>query len=158
MRAMHPWPASIVAAFIVFVSFEVGVIAHIAPGFEGPDDEHYYKHGLEYSEQIRQTRRQQALGYHLGFALPAEVPAAYRLRVSLADAQGVPIHGAHLQASLGRPATRRDDCTRTLEPCGDGVYGVALGAAPGVWDVKLTVRVGGDVVVERRRTRVEGRP
>lgn len=158
MRSFHPWPVGLVVVFVVFISFQLGVIAHIAPGFEGPDDEHYYKHGLEYSEQIQQVRRQQSLGYRLGLDLPPRVGPTHLLRVSLADARGVAVQGARLQLDLGRPATRHEDCSRPLLVVSPGVYAVCLAAAPGVWDLKVTARIGRELIVEKRRVIVEATP
>lgn len=154
MPRLHPWPAALIAGFVLFVSFYIGLIVFVSRGFEGPDDDHYYKHGLEYDRQIRQQSRQHDLGWQVTSNLPQSVRGQFPLQVRLADAKGQSLQRAQVQVDVMRPATRKDDRTLRLSRQADGLYAAVLDPGPGVWDVKLTVRSGNDTFVETTRTRV----
>ena len=60
-------------------------------------------------------------------------------RVDLRDAGSRPLPGALVAATIGRPATERDDRTVRLTPLRSGGYGVTTELAPGIWEAQIRV-------------------
>jgi len=65
-------------------------------------------------------------------------------RVDLRDAEARPLPGALVAATIGRPATERDDRTVRLAPLRAGGYGVPTDLAPGIWEAQVRVEATGE--------------
>ncbi|MBM3462859.1 MAG: hypothetical protein FJX76_12220 [Armatimonadetes bacterium] len=154
MKKMQPWPLGIAVLFVLFVTFQIGLIATVSHGFEGPDDVQYYRNGLEFSRQVAQQRRQESLGWRVETNVGAVVPAHFALVVTARDARGGTLPDARVSVEVGRPATRRDDARYGLKPVGEH-FSVPLTLAPGAWELKLTVRAAGETWMRKIRTSVE---
>lgn len=152
MKKLQVWPVALCAVFVLFFCAQAVLITLASSSFEGPDDVHYYRHGLEYDRQMRQARRQVERGWTLSSNLPSSLPAGrgHALRVELRDAEGRPLEGARVEVELRRPATRSEDVALVLRGEGPAYVGTVT-AAPGAWDVRLTARLRGETHVERVR-------
>jgi nitrogen fixation protein FixH len=83
-----------------------------------------YRKGLRYNERIAAAERQANLGWRDEIML---APDGRRLVIILRDAAGSPVRGLALVATLGRPATTRDDVALALDEASPGRYEAAIG-------------------------------
>ena len=100
------WPIGIIATLFLFVCFEIGLVVMASRTFEGPDDVHYYKMGLEYSREVERQKHQRHNGWQL------EILQQVPLRCRMLDRQGHPLSG-EMKVCCKRPATQTQD--QTLE-------------------------------------------
>lgn len=107
-------------------------------GVETPDA---YRKGLEYNTSIAQDERQTALGWRDDTKFTG---TPERLQVMLRDKEDAAVAGKRVLATIGRPATNRQDVTVTLAETAPGLYeAVFPGAVEGTWIVDLSAYDGG---------------
>lgn len=82
-----------------------------------------YRKGLHYNDRIAAAERQDALGWHDEIALALD---GSRLTLSLRGADGAPVTGLQVSASVGRPATTAEDISLPLAETAPGRYEGAL--------------------------------
>ena len=97
---------------IVALSTHAGVVANEP-----------YRKGLKYNERIADSALQDSLGWNGEIAL---APDGRHLVMTLRDAAGLPVRGLALSATLGRPATTREDVALLLGETTPGRYEAAL--------------------------------
>lgn len=130
----QPWPLALAVSFVLFVLFQLALVAAVSAGFEGTDDPAYYEHGLEYGG-THQARGWKVI-CEVGGAVSGK-PLALRLRPL--DERGGALRGARMQVLVARPATRRYDKPVTVTENSPGLYQGSVSLPPGPWDVRVTV-------------------
>ena len=124
----------------VFVAVQFTMVRLATKGFEGPDQVHYYKMGLEYSKDVQR----QTVQRHLGWELRKQ---GQRLR--FVDRNGQPLTG-ELTLVDRRPATRTQDRTRQLAVGSEGCLAPELPGS-GQWVRSYTFRAQGQEWRTRER-------
>lgn len=118
-------------AFFGVIFFANGIFLYYALAtFGGGDTSDPYRKGLNYNETLAEAARQDAQGWRAALAYDR---GAGRLSLSLHDHAGRELAGLHVDATLGRPATDRQDVTVKLKEMLPGVYAAAVQLAPGQW-------------------------
>lgn len=133
-KTFNPWPVGLTVLLTGFITFQLAVVTMATTTFEGLDDVEYYKHGIEYGQEIARQRHQRELGWTIS---PKWVDNT--LYLAVLDADQKPVQKATVRAVVGRPATPRDDHEVTLESVGPGIYSAPLKEQPGRWLVRLEV-------------------
>ena len=87
-----------------------------------------YRKGLKYNERIAAAKRQESLGWMDDVAFSSD---GRRIVISLRDGAGMPVGGLALTATLGRPATARNDVAVTLGETLPGRYEAIVTLAGG---------------------------
>lgn len=116
--------ASMLAFFGVIVVADAIMIYNAVSTFGGVDNKNAYRDGLAYNARIASAARQAGLGWH-DTAEIFKDPA--RVRVTMRDTAGQPLHGLSVEATLGRPATIRADTTLKLVEVAPGVFEAPVG-------------------------------
>jgi nitrogen fixation protein FixH len=133
----------VLIAFLTFfgIIFAVnGVLLHRALSTHGGivANEPYRK-GLEYNRRIEADERQARLGWQTN----ATADATGQVTVEFNDAQGQPVRGLFVSATLGRPASNREDTAIPLFESSPGRYAGSVGALPpGAWLLSVEARQG----------------
>lgn len=82
-----------------------------------------YRKGVKYNEEIAASEKQAELGWKDDIKL---APAGDRLSIDIRDKDGNAVRGLTIKATLGRPATEKDDLSVTLSETSSGVYEAAV--------------------------------
>lgn len=159
-KKFNPWPYGLAAVLIAFCIIQFSLVAVASSGFEGLDDVEYYRHGIEYGEEIDRQERQRDLGWTVAHNLeslqgPSE---AFPLRIALLDSDKKPIMHAKMNVKIGRPATMRDDRKYEFKEVGPGVYAADVSLAQGNWIVDIEVEKSDNLVKVQYRHSVEQGP
>ena len=145
--------AAMVAFFAVIIVADATMIYKALTTFGGVDNANAYRDGLAYNDRIERAKRQSSLGWGDTVTLSDD---ASRLRVSIRAADGKPLAGLRIDATLGRPATVRADMALRLAETAPGVYEapVTTPLAGGTWiaDVRV-IAEGGDPAIPVYETR-----
>lgn len=134
MKTWNPWPTGLFVTLALFVTVQLSVVTMATTTFEGLDDVEYYRHGVEYGQEIARQKMQKELGWKLEPKVTKE-----HLYVAIVDADGKPVTRAKVEATVGRPATLKHDSQFALAEDGPGIYKAPLHLAPGNWRIKLEV-------------------
>lgn len=134
----NPWPTGLLAVFGLFLTVQFCFLGLCRANFEGLDDVEYYRHGIEYGQEIKRRERQAELGWTVEVQ---PIPLAVRV----AGADGAPLQGAKVTVKLERPATIRDDRLLELREGEPGHYSASAVLEAGFWDLEVTVEHGGEV-------------
>lgn len=124
-----------------FVAVQLSVVTLAATSFEGLDDVEYYRHGVEYGQEIARQKMQSELGWNLDSRVENDA-----LYLAIQDADGKPVSRAKVAVTVGRPATVRDDTEHSLSEVGPGIYRAPLQLAPGDWRLRFEVSKGETLV------------
>jgi nitrogen fixation protein FixH len=112
-----------------------------------------YEHGLNYDRERASSAR---LGLRAAFDATSLRPGGATLTFGLLDKAGAPVADASVAVALTRPAGGGDQVRGQARSLGGGRYQAAIGfASPGLWDVRLDVTHGADVVGLVQQVRVE---
>ncbi|UYV12069.1 MAG: FixH family protein [Phycisphaera sp.] len=145
-RGSWRWPVAVVAILCVsLVTCTITVIAATSdPGYAIEDD--YYQRAVDWDQSRQAQAESDALGWS---AEPTIDSSASRLRLTVRDAQGQPVEGAWVRATVFHHARRGLAEDLKLEAEGNGVYSAPL-ARPrqGEWQVRLRVVSGRDTFVQ----------
>lgn len=96
-----------------------------------------YRKGLKYNERIKAFEAQQELGWSDKLVLS---PAGDRLTMEVRDRSGSAVGGLVVKATIGRPATDREDVAVELSETATGHYeGVLPQRAPGAYVASVEV-------------------
>ncbi len=182
VRRFH-WGPALIVGFFAFLSclyagFIVLADGGLAPGlarallpepvddakivsvFPGTVAHDFQKKESLYNAYLAQVERQRARGWevHKGWvgAVRAGAPAVFQVVVR--DRDGRPVAAAEVGGRFLRPSDSRLDAAFTMrETDAPGVYRAELVLpVPGVWDLVLEVRRGGDVHELRASTSIGG--
>jgi nitrogen fixation protein FixH len=140
--------------FFAVVFIANGFFVYFATkSWTGLETEDAYNKGLEYNREIEAAEMQHGLGWAAGLSLVPRGNGLYRLSAEITDAEGAPVFGLEVEATLKRPVQDGMDQSVMLESVGGGAYkeDVAL-PVPGQWDVVIEARglEGEKFVVEKR--------
>lgn len=110
-----------------------GIFAYYALStFAGGDTSDPYGKGLHYNDTLAEAARQDAQDWHAELAYDR---GAGRLSLALRDKGGRELTGLVVEATLGRPATDKQDMAVKLGEMLPGVYAAIMQLAPGQWVV-----------------------
>jgi nitrogen fixation protein FixH len=109
--------------------------------FSGGDASNAYSKGLHYNETVEAAKLQAERGWRTEVAYDDKTG---RLTLKVLDRASTPINGLHVAATLGRPATDKEDRKVALKELGEGVYAATIDLAPGAWVVAIDSRRGGE--------------
>ena len=116
----------------------------------------YYQHALNWDAHRAEVARSAALGWSARWELTARTsaraatPASVRVRVSLSDANGVPLDADEVRVSAFANARAADVQTLTFRQESPGVFGADLSVArPGVWHLECLALRAADRFVQR---------
>jgi nitrogen fixation protein FixH len=137
MKTWNPWPFGLTMTLVLFVIIQLSVVTLATTSFEGLDDVEYYRHGVEYGQEIARQKMQKELGWKLSPKVSEDT-----LYLALQDADGKPVQRAEVVATAGRPATVKDDQTVQLKEVGPGIYEAPLSLQGGAWRIRLEVSKG----------------
>lgn len=100
--------------------------------FSGVTSDRAYVEGLSYNETLAAAEAQKARGWQGTIGLDGG-----GVTLTLTDAQGQPVQGLVLEATLGRPATRAFDRRLPLVEKAPGVYRAEAELPPGLWQAVI---------------------
>lgn len=154
IRGRHVLGAMI-AFFAVIVVADATMIYKALTTFGGVDNSNAYREGLAYNDRISRAKRQASRGWGDAVTL---CNTGTRLRVAMTAADGKPLAGLRVEATLGRPATARADMTLALAEAAPGVYEAPVPAplAEGTWIAGVRAIAGdgdGDLATPDYQTR-----
>ena len=141
VKSWNPWPLGLTLALTLFVIVQLSVVTLATTSFEGLDDVEYYRHGVEYGQEIARQKMQSELGWKLSPKV-----ADQTLYLAITDADGKPVTRAQVEATVGRPATITEDSQFALKEVGPGIYQAPLHLGHGHWRIRLEVRKGETLV------------
>ena len=122
-------------AFFGVIFLVNGIFVYFALAtFGGGDTGDPYRKGLHYNDTLAEAARQSDQGWKEQLVYGAETG---RLTLSLSDKAGQPVSGLHIDATIGRAATDRQDVSVKLGEVQAGNYDAVLHLAPGQWVVQL---------------------
>jgi Predicted integral membrane protein linked to a cation pump len=126
-------------AFFGLVFTVDGIFIYLAATTkDGLVETNYYQKGLHYDDVVQLKKRQAELGWSFDLTPPAKNGP---LEIHLKDAQGKPLSGMRIAASLRRPAEAGFDQDLTLTEVAPGTYRAELTLpVSGLWDLKAQVR------------------
>lgn len=153
------YPYIFVGMFAVVVTANLIMMYFATSTFTGLETKSAYERGVGYNQLIAQQEAQDSLGWTVALQAegrstgePGAVERPTTLILSMVDADGNPLDGAHVEASVRRPTVAGYDYDVRLLPVGAGKYGtdIILPMA-GQWDVQVYARRGDDTYRLRDR-------
>lgn len=149
---LHPWPCGLFLSLALFVTVQLSVVTLATTTFEGLDEVEYYRHGVEYGKEMARQKHQKELGWTLSSKWAGD-----ELYLAVQDSDGKPVQRAEVLATVGRPATRKDDSSHELSEVGPGIYTTSVPKGDGLWRIQFQVSKGPHLVKaeHRKRTRPE---
>lgn len=142
--------------FFAVVFIANGIFLYFAgTTWTGLETQDAYRKGLDYNRQLEAARAQKALGWSVDLSFDAGEGATHRLSASFLTAEGEPVYGLSVRATLRRPVTVGMDQEISLESMGGGRYsGVVELPQPGLWDIEIHAEAatGQTFAVEKRFT------
>jgi nitrogen fixation protein FixH len=109
--------------------------------YSGGDTSNDYQKGLHYNATLEAAKLQSERGWRTELAYDDRTG---RLILKVLDRAAAPITGLRVAASLGRPATDRNDRKVALKELGEGLYAATIDLAPGAWVVAIASRREGE--------------
>lgn len=135
MRGGHVL-AILIGFFAVIVAVDGFMIYRAVTTFGGVETPDAYRKGVTYNEAIARDEKQALLGWEDDVKV---VGSPHRLQVLLRDNGKEAVAGKRIVATVGRPATDRQDVIVTLAETAPGLYEAVLpAAAEGAWIVDLS--------------------
>ncbi len=139
------WPIGIVGVLTVTVAANIAmmVVARDPRAYVVEPD--YYMKGVRWDSTMAQARASVALGWQVDAALREWTPAGTTLLVQLADSTGVPLTGARVTVELINNVSPEAPVHALPADVGGGRYRARVALArPGLWELRLVARRGGD--------------
>ena len=125
------------AANVVFLYLAFGT-------FPGVVVKSAYDAGQTYNEEIAAAKAQDQLNWQIGSELTRSGETGGTLLVTATDAEGTPIYGVDVQATLRRPAQKAADQEVVLTADGGGRYLAEIeNLADGKWTLILEIEQDG---------------
>jgi nitrogen fixation protein FixH len=136
--------------FGTIIAVNIAMVVAATGTFPGLVVKNSYVASQNYNELLASARVQNAAGWQVELAAPDGV-IAFRL----ADRDGVARQRLHVTALAGRPSSTLEDRLIDLVE-GPGGYTAAEALAPGLWDVDIEAKSGGELIFrEQRRLHVK---
>ncbi|MBL8688126.1 MAG: FixH family protein [Rhodospirillaceae bacterium] len=130
-----PW--TFAGGMLVVIAVNAVLITAALRSFPGLVVQRPYDRGIAYNEELRQDRAQAAIGWSM---VPTFADGRLTVRVSGAD--GAPVAGLVVRATLSRPLEILPPVEATLAPSGD-VYGAPIELPRrGQWEVRIRATGG----------------
>jgi nitrogen fixation protein FixH len=129
----------LIVFFGVMLAANSMLVYYAIDTFSGGDRPDPYRSGLNYNETIAAAERQATLGWRTEVAYDDE---SGRLSLRFLDKTQEPVTGLKLGATVGRPATNKDDRVVDFEEVSLGVYATDIELAPGLWVISLASHAG----------------
>lgn len=130
--------AGMVAFFGVIFAVNGFFLASALSTHTGIVSKQPYRKGLDYNRRIAADARQQKLGWRHDIAL---APDRRSVAVTLADRNGRPVTGLHVEGFIGRPSTEQHDVRVALREVTPGRYTADIAAlAPGNWLIQFAAQ------------------
>jgi nitrogen fixation protein FixH len=144
-----PW--AMIAALGVVIVVNVGMAWSALSTFPGTAVNDTFDHSNEYDKVLSTAAHEASLGWSLQVALDAGRPV-----VTLAARDGTPLQGAQVSATAMRPLGPDQATPLTFHAVAPGRYLAAAPlAAPGQWDLLLSVNDGAGQLHATRRVIVQ---
>jgi nitrogen fixation protein FixH len=105
--------------------------------FAGLEHDSPYQAGLAFDQEIAAARAQQALHWQVEAKVAKSDRGGTLVEISARGADGAPLPGLGITASLVHPTDRRLDRELAIVPDGPGHFSGVTGAAVGQWDVVI---------------------
>ena len=135
LRGRHVLMGFIAFFGVIFLANGIFLYYALAT-FGGGDTSDPYRKGLHYNAMLAEAARQDAQGWRADLAYDQ---GGKRLTLALRDKSGRELTGLVVEATLGRPATDRQDIALSFSELPPGVYAAAMQLAPGQWVVTTAV-------------------
>lgn len=114
---------AMVAFFGIIIAVNIVMMRLALSTHSGIVAQDTYRKGVKYNDEIAASEKQQELGWKDDIKL---APAGDRLSIDIRDKDGNAVRGLTIKATLGRPATEKDDLSVTLAETSSGVYEAAV--------------------------------
>ncbi|MBX3156626.1 MAG: FixH family protein [Deltaproteobacteria bacterium] len=131
--------------FGVIMVANAALVHYALSTFGGVETENAYAAGLRYQADIEAASRQAALGWQVTTEVGSEAGGARELRLTALDAKGHPLRRLDVQAVLRHPIDSRLDHPLSFTEASLGVYVADADAAPGQWELDISLLQDGDV-------------
>lgn len=142
---------AILVGFFGTVAVVNAVMIHYALStFRGEVTKHPYEEGLAYNSDIQEARAQAARGWKVEGKVARAADGQAAIEVTALDAEGKPLPGLQMSATLAAPADMKRDRAATLESVGGGVYRGSIAAPQGIWDFELAAARDGKTLFQSR--------
>jgi nitrogen fixation protein FixH len=105
--------------------------------FAGLEHDSPYQAGLAFDQEIAAARVQQALHWQVQAKVAKSDRGETLVEISARDADGAPLPGLGITASLVHPTDRRLDRDLAMTQDGPGHFSGVTGAAVGQWDIVI---------------------
>ena len=152
---MRRWVLFIGVLFVAQVGLWIGAAIHVAGDESHAVVDDYDARALTWDERRQRQRRSDATGWRADVAV--ETAADAELVVVLRDAQGRPVVGASLRATVFHNARAAATTNVRLSAAGDGTYrAVAPMTRAGKWTVQLVGERGEELLDVSTTVQVEG--
>jgi nitrogen fixation protein FixH len=153
MKRGSAWPVAVGIILGTCVAANIWIIrlANADPSFA--IEENYYQKALHWDDEMAQRERNAALGWQLDPTLSSiSADSGAELRLTLRDAEGVPLEGAGVTVRAMHNARAGEPLDAVLEPHGGGGFSARLPMRrAGLWEVRFEVRRGAERFTARRR-------
>ena len=142
-----PW--LFVAGFAVVIAVNATMICFAVGSFSGLYTPKPRDRGLHYNAIVAEQQSRDALGWRVETVWRVETG---RLELSVFEASGRPLAGAHLSAELVRPVEKRPPLAVALGDLGKGRFAAYVDLpVRGNWDLDIVVERDGDRYAVTRR-------
>ena len=133
-------------AFFGIVFTANGAFVYFArASWTGVETEDAYRKGLTYNRVVAEAEAQRSLGWKIAAFELTRDEGRQVLVVRLVDADGAPLRGLAVAATMRRPTTDRLDRRVTFSEDADGRYRAALDLPePGQWEMEVEATRGND--------------
>jgi len=125
--------------FGVIVAMNAVLIRAATTTFGGIETANAYKVGLAFNREIAAARAQEARHWAVDASLVRTSADDAKLSVTVRDRDGVPPPAMTLVARLAHPADARRDRVVAMRQIAPGVFGGAIQADPGQWDLSIEI-------------------
>jgi nitrogen fixation protein FixH len=127
----------LVGFFAIVGAVNAVMIGAAISTFAGLEHDSPYQAGLAFDQEIAAARAQQALHWQVEAKVAKSDRGETLVEISARGADGAPLPGLGITASLVHPTDRRLDRELTIVPDGLGRFSGVTGAAVGQWDVVI---------------------
>lgn len=136
-------PLVIVAAFLVVVAVNGGLIYFAASSWPGLTTDHAYNEGLAYNRVIDETEKEAKLGWKVGIRFTPMAGGGGTIAIVARDATGAALSDLSFGGELVRPVEQLANVPLTFAAQGNGLYTAVIHPPrAGQWDIYLVAHRG----------------